>query len=208
MNWAEMNCDIRGPRDYVPLPPNAIGKFLDVGPGRYPHPRADKYLDHDAAVLDAAEIPAERRILGDLESGLPKIRDKAWDYIWCSHVLEHVNDPQACARTLSRIGKSGTIVVPSAIKEAIFNFEEPEHRWLVLPHPTDGEPPVFVRHNAQAIARIKNRQIQGLNCALYRNGTRRQDADDEFMREWFFDTEPALDVVFHWVDRLALTVIG
>src|SRR5262245_20985451 len=135
---------VRGPRDYVELPriPNDW-KVLDIGPGRYPLRRADMYLDHSQAILDAAEIHPSQRIIGDLENGLSEIPDKTFDFVWCSHVLEHMKDPVKAAATISRIGRSGTIVLPSAIKEAIFNFEEYDHHWLIHPHPVAGQAPVF-----------------------------------------------------------------
>lgn len=196
-----------GPRDYVKLAAiQSDWRVLDIGPGRYPLRRANVFVDHDQEMLNGLPEDSER-ILANIESGLPQIADKAFDFVWCSHVLEHVSDPQACATTLSRIGKSGTIVMPSAIKESIFNFEESDHKWLVLPHPS-GMSPIFVRHNAAYIAQIKDIEVQKIMCRLFRTGTHENTMAEQHAREWFRLNEPSLDVVWHWVGKLTLTVIG
>lgn len=57
-------------------------------------------------------------------------RDKAFDYVICSHVLEHVEDPSCFLNEISRIGKRGYIEVPSLIGEYL--IPKRSHRWVVL----------------------------------------------------------------------------
>jgi len=198
-----------GPRDYVELPfIHDQWKVLDVGPGAYPLARADVYLDQDPERLEPLDLEGKETMLGNIEDGVPAIMDQAFDYVWCSHVLEHVENPQKAAATLSRIAKRGTIVMPSAIKEAIFNFEEEEHRWLVLPNPVDGKPPIFVRHNHGYLSKLKDNLVQKATCFLYRTGTHHECTAERALRGWFQTHEKDLDVIFHWTDELQLIVIG
>jgi SAM-dependent methyltransferase len=195
------------PRDYVAVEIPNDWRVADVGPGRYPLKRANVFIDRDPEML--AGLPGET-LLASIEDGYPQIRDKAFDYVWCSHVLEHVNDPVACARTLSRISRRGTLVVPSAIKEAIFNFEEPTHQWLILPHPTQG-PPIFIRQNREYIDRLKDVDIQKIACQVFRTGNGTEEDflwEHETGRNWFAAHEPDLDIVVHWQDELKLQVIA
>jgi len=198
----------KAPRDYIELPSMpSHWKVLDVGPGAYPLRRADVYLDHDPEKLAPMKAEGKETILADLADGLGLIPDKAFDYVWCSHVLEHIDNPEKCAATLSRIGKAGIVIVPSAIKESLFNFEEAEHKWLILPHPNGGLP-IFIRHNKEYIKRIKDVDVQKIMCRLFRSGTSADLPDDQYLRNWFTLREPDLDVVIDWEVELKVQVIG
>lgn len=197
-----------GPRDYVPLPPIfSHWKFLDVGPGGYPHPRADAYLDRDEKRLEGLKALGKQTILGNLEDGLSAIKDKSFDYVWCSHVFEHLADPAKAAATLSRIARKGTLVVPSFAKEALFLFEEPEHRWIIMPSPSAGKPPIFVEHNHAYIEKLRDSMMQKAMCFLLRTGTQHDCTAERYMRGWFQENESALDIVYHWKDELRIQVI-
>jgi len=197
--------DLLAARDYVkpPYPIEDHWKVLEVGPGDYPFSRADVVADWNAEKLEP--LSAKRTVIADLGEGLPEFEDKEFDYVWCSHVLEHVDDPKACAQTLSRIAKRGTIVMPSAVKESLFNFEERQHKWLILPHPNGG-PPVFVRQNGD-IERLKDTDVMSSMCRLFRTGPNRLGEESRHLRRWFREKEPLLDVVVHWQDKLELMVI-
>jgi len=198
----------KAPRDYVELPTMPSSwRVLDVGPGAYPLQRADVYLDHDPDKLEALTLEGKETIVANLADGLPEISDKYFDFVWCSHVLEHVDAPGQCAATLSRIAHRGVLVVPSAIKESLFNFEEPEHQWLILPSPSGG-PPVFVRHNRRWMDRIKDIDIQKIMCRTFRTGTGPDTLDDQYCRTWFAVHEPDLDIIVHWEGELKVQVIG
>jgi SAM-dependent methyltransferase len=62
--------------------------------------------------------------------------DKAYDFVFCSHVLEHLDEPGRAIRELARVGKRGYIEVPTRVSDVMFNFTRlpNHHRWhgLVL----------------------------------------------------------------------------
>lgn len=199
---------IRAPRDYVELPEIPDDwKMADVGPGTYPHPRADVYIDVDKDKLQPLAKQGKQTILGDVESGLPEIPDKAFDFVWSSHCFEHFQSPCAAAATLSRIGKRGVLIVPSAWKEGLTNFEESQHLWQILPAPHDHMPPIFVRANGQ-VDRIRNVDVQKSMCRLWRTGPNRISEEQRFLRQWWYRHESALDIVYFWESELRLQVIA
>ena len=112
-----------GPRDTV----------LDVGSGHGPNWRANVLCDKFAG--DATErlgsalaSPAGRPfVIGDALH-LP-FRDQAFDFVVCSHVLEHVEDPEQMLRELSRVARRGYIETPSRIWEKLHSLAI--HRWLI-----------------------------------------------------------------------------
>lgn len=202
-----VKADLLAPRDYVrpPYPIEDHWNVLEVGPGNYPFLRADVYVDWNAEKLEP--LKPKRVVQANIMDGFPLFGDKEFDYCWCSHVFEHVEDPVACARTLSRIAKRGTLIMPSALKEAIFNFEEAEHKFLVLPHPSVGGPPVFVR-SGEYVEKLKDREVMGSMCRLFRTGPNRLRDEQRHLRRWFRKNEANLDVVVHWENEIGLWVIA
>ncbi len=200
----------RGPRDYVEVPfaLASDAAIMDIGPGSYPFYRATCFVDHDRGILERAEkeIPGANTLHVNDLSDIPA-DDKSFDYVWCSHVLEHVNDPKAAVAEMSRIGKCGTIVVPSAIKEALFNFEEIEHKWLILPHPSV-DMLIFIRHHRQYIDRIKDIDAaQKPLCRLLRTGPGHECGDSNLLRDWFWRKEKDLDIIYHWEGMAEILVL-
>lgn len=114
----------------IPVGPDAL--VLDVGSGDKPHWRADVLLDRyiDAAHGVQRSGRAEARVLRPLfdadASAMPFV-DQAFDYVICSHVLEHVHDPAAVVAELVRVAKAGYIEVPEAASAKILDW--PSHLW-------------------------------------------------------------------------------
>lgn len=117
--------------DIFRIKPN--DKVLDVGGGHNPFSRADNIIDSDLTDgnhRDGRGIPPvfkDRYMKGDLHS-LP-FEDKTFDFIFCSHVLEHVSDPETACRELMRVGKRGYIETPRKWTEFFAGY--PSHRWLI-----------------------------------------------------------------------------
>jgi SAM-dependent methyltransferase len=111
------------------IPSGAL--ILEVGSGHRPHPRAnvltDKYLDE---VERGGRLVTDRPFVQADAQQLP-FKPKAFDYVICRHVLEHLEIPEAFFRELSRVGRAGYIETPSAIWEHL-HPTRPYHRWYVL----------------------------------------------------------------------------
>jgi SAM-dependent methyltransferase len=116
------------------LPKDAV--VLDIGSGDKPFWRADVFLD-DLSVADAeraGKVSAHRLgIFVDANAELLPFEDQTFDFVYCSHLLEHVGNPDAVIKEMLRVTKSsggGYIECPSAIVEAISPFSG--HRWILL----------------------------------------------------------------------------
>jgi SAM-dependent methyltransferase len=104
---------------------------LDVGSGGSPNLRSnvlcDKYPS-DAAERHGTGVLRDRPfIVADIQQ-LP-FATASFDFVICSHVLEHVEDPKAAVAELCRVGRRGYIETPSAEWERLAGF--PFHRWMV-----------------------------------------------------------------------------
>lgn len=211
MNTIEVNpFAVWGPRDYVKLPdiPDHWN-VVDVGPGPYPLKRANMYIDRSREILDAIDLqPGQQTRVGSLNDGLPAFADKAFDFAFCSHVLEHCIELQACIDTLNRIAKRGTIVVPSFAKEAMLHFQEREHLWLCHENPTHGGPLIFVEGNHGFMERLRDPLAQQATSFLYQTGSQHDCTAEQFLRAWWQLREPDLDLVAHWDEKHPLKVIA
>ncbi|MBC5766919.1 methyltransferase domain-containing protein [Ramlibacter albus] len=105
-------------RLHCPVPKDAL--VLEVGSGGNPYPRANVLLDayENTRERNWAPLKSDRpTVLGFVEQ-LP-FRDKAFDFVIASHVLEHSGDPEQFLAELQRVAKAGYIEVPDAFFERI-----------------------------------------------------------------------------------------
>jgi SAM-dependent methyltransferase len=108
---------------------------LDVGSGHSPSWRSDVLCDRtmeptmERVYGKAYPLRRDWRPLVIADGSRLPFRDKSFDYVICSHILEHVEDPAVFLREIGRVGKRGYIETPSEIKEALIC--RPYHRWLV-----------------------------------------------------------------------------
>ena len=67
--------------------------------------------------------------LVDIES-LP-FKENEYDYVFCSHVLQHLDRLGDAMRELMRIGHRDYIEIPTRMSDILFNFTflENYHRW-------------------------------------------------------------------------------
>ncbi len=101
-------------------------KVLDLGSGHIPFPLATHLAD--IAVEDGnvgrAGIPFKHVDgLPVYECGVEKtpFADKEFDFVYCSHVLEHTTDPQKACKELMRIAKRGYIETPTKGKDVFMH---------------------------------------------------------------------------------------
>jgi SAM-dependent methyltransferase len=117
-------------------------RILEIGPGHNPFAGVTHLLERDIA--DGRErgghgvmVPSEATLIVGEATVLP-FTDGTFDFIYASHVLEHVEDPVAACREIMRVGKGGYIETPSPFLEqglALRDESSPEHwfhRWFVF----------------------------------------------------------------------------
>jgi len=104
-------------------------KVLEIGPGSDPHPRSDILLEKVFA--DQQEKKEQRGNTPEVVLKKPIVyyegdkfpfQDKEFDYVICSHVLEHVDNLETFLSELFRIAKRGYIEYPTIFYEYLYNF--------------------------------------------------------------------------------------
>ncbi|HET9546687.1 MAG TPA: class I SAM-dependent methyltransferase [Desertimonas sp.] len=134
----------------IAIPVGSDALVLDVGSGDKPHWRADVLLDRyaDAEFGGQRSGRASARITRPLfaaDAADMPFADGVFDYVVCSHVLEHVPDPAAVISEITRVGRAGYIEVPQAASAKILDF--PSHLWWCR---LDGSTLVFTAKHARA----------------------------------------------------------
>lgn len=137
-------------------------RVLDVGAGHNPFRGATHVLDLDLG--EGAErggnplvVPRTAVLTQGRAAALP-FRARAFDYVYASHVLEHVEDPEQACGELMRIASAGYIETPSPLLEqglALKDATPPEHwyhKWFVFP--AGGDRLVFEPKSPDEVARF------------------------------------------------------
>lgn len=120
-------------RQFVKFDVPAGSQVLDIGSGADPFPLAtvlaERYLgptEHRHTHFKSEGKPA---VVCDIHH-LP-FKDGVFDYVYCSHVLEHVHDPVQATGEIIRVGKKGYIETPHYMTDALFGWAQGMHRWFV-----------------------------------------------------------------------------
>ncbi len=108
-------------RLYCPVNKDAL--VLDVGSGGNPYPRANVLLDAYEDTPERFHLPLvkDRPMVFGVGEQMP-FRDKAFDFVIASHILEHTSEPEKFIAELMRIGKAGYIETPDGFFERINPF--------------------------------------------------------------------------------------
>ena len=159
---------------------------LDIGSGNDPHPRADILLDFKFSDLDRPfKLVMNGRpfLIGNVEA-LP-FKDKAIDFIICSHVLEHIDNPSKAVEEIVRIGKRGYIEAPSEYIQKLYDV--PTHKWFIK---QEGNKLIFRRKK-------KPFYDVDLTLALFKLWNEK----NPYHRIWSYAFEEGL-IKYSWRDRI------
>lgn len=115
-----------------------IGKadrVLEIGPGSDPHPRSDVLLERAFSEDEAlkqrggtADLVTTKKLV-HYDGGRFPFDDHEFDYVICSHVIEHVEDVESFCAEMLRVARRGYLEYPTLYYEYLYNFSV--HRQLI-----------------------------------------------------------------------------
>lgn len=172
------------------------GVVLDLASGGLPFPKATILSDLYLEPTHQRQRPLVRdgRPFVVLEAQCLPFRDKSVDYLYCSHVLEHMQDPAAACAEIVRVAKAGYIETPTLTKDLLFGWAgECGHRWHVT---RTGNRLVFCEYSKELI-----RGIPGSRWS------------EEILGDWyhphqdlFFPNQHLFNTILEWKDGFEWTV--
>jgi len=175
------------------IPP--ASRVLDIGSGADPFPYAtvlaERYLEpsvHRTAQFDSKGSPVTLCDIQDLP-----FPDRVFDYVYCSHVLEHVENPAKACSELMRVGKAGYIETPTLGKDILFSRTDEMHRWHVV---AIGGKLVFFEYDSRQQKGIESSAWRDIVHSRYRHP----------LRQAFHSHLDLFNVMFEWTESFECIV--
>ena len=109
------------------LSKNIDWKILDIGCGH----RANKFASVIADVQDFSNYYKEKKFIKINEKKLP-FKDKEFDFVIASHVIEHVEDFEFFLKELERISSKGYIELPTRLGDNLVFENKSDHIWWFI----------------------------------------------------------------------------
>ena len=106
------------------LSKNTNWRILDIGCGY----RANKHASVLADVQDLSDFYKEKTFIKINEKKLP-FKDKEFDFVITSHVIEHVEDFEFFLKELERISTKGYIELPTRLGDNLVFENKTDHIW-------------------------------------------------------------------------------
>ena len=98
--------------------------ILDIGCGY----NANKYAKVICDVQDLSNHYRDKRFVKLNEKKLP-FKDKEFDFVVASHVMEHVEDVEFFIKELERVSKKGYIELPTMLEDNLVFENKKDHLW-------------------------------------------------------------------------------
>ena len=109
------------------LEKNSNWKILDIGCGYRAHKKASVIAD----IQDFSNYYKNKKFILIKEKNLP-FKDKEFDFVIASHVIEHVEDFEFFIREIERISSKGYIELPSRLGDNLVFENKNDHIWWFL----------------------------------------------------------------------------
>jgi SAM-dependent methyltransferase len=171
------------------VPKSAL--VLEVGSGGSPYFRANVLIDAYEQTRERhwAPLITDRPSVIGVGEALP-FKDKSFDFVIASHVLEHSTDPENFLKELERVAKAGYIETPDAFMERINPY------W-------DHRSEVTVRNN-RLVIRKKNRwDLDPELVELYENQVKPLVTQSTIPNNPF-----EFHVRFYWQDKIPFQILN
>ena len=193
--WPGKNDRFSYQRCYIDFDIKPNDRVLDIGSGGYPFPYAtvlvERFLEQTRHRYEPLVREGKPLVLADIHN-LP-FRNKCFEFVYCSHALEHVDNPLKACAEIMRIGRQGYIETPTMGKDALFAWAENMHKWHVV---AIGQNLCFFEYSP--------RQLKGIGSSAWR---------DIIFSKWyhplqeaFYQNQDLFNVMLTWFDSFAVFV--
>ena len=103
---------------------NTTWNILDIGCGY----NASKFAKVICDVQDLSNHYQDKKFIRLTEKKLP-FKDKEFDFVVASHVMEHVEDVNSFIKELERVSKKGYIELPTMLEDNLVFENKKDHLW-------------------------------------------------------------------------------
>ncbi|MCG2659082.1 MAG: methyltransferase domain-containing protein [Kiritimatiellae bacterium] len=176
-------------RLHCPVDSNAL--VLEVGAGGNPYARANVLLDSYEETRERHWVPlkVDRPFVLAFGESLP-FKDRVFDFVIASHVLEHSPAPERFLAELQRVARAGYIEVPDAFLERVNPYRD--HRAEIT-----------VRDGRLVIRKKPAWVVDAEVVELYEDRVKKP-----MTREWMPKRPFACHTRFYWRDRIEYVILN
>ena len=103
---------------------NPNWKILDIGCGYTPHNKASVICD----IQDLSNFYKNKKFV-KLDGKTLPFKDKEFDFVIASHVIEHVEDVNFFIKELERVSSKGYIELPTSLEDNLVFENKNDHLW-------------------------------------------------------------------------------
>ena len=103
---------------------NTTWNILDIGCGY----NANKFAKVICDVQDLSNHYQDKKFIRLTEKKLP-FKDKEFDFVVASHVMEHVEDVEFFIKEIERVSKKGYIELPTKLEDNLVFENKKDHLW-------------------------------------------------------------------------------
>ena len=103
---------------------NTTWNILDIGCGY----NASKFAKVICDVQDLSNHYKDKKFIRLIEKKLP-FKDKEFDFVVASHVMEHVEDVEFFINELERVSKKGYVELPTMLEDNLVFENKKDHLW-------------------------------------------------------------------------------
>ena len=116
----------RSSKQYIDnkLKQNPNWKILDIGCGYTAHEKANVICD----IQDLSKFYKDKKFV-KLESKKLPFKDKEFDFVITSHVIEHVEDVNFFVKEIERVASKGYIELPTSLEDNLVFENKNDHLW-------------------------------------------------------------------------------
>ena len=153
---------------FYDFPVRSGDKVLDIGSGHLPFPMATHLADCATEDGDYGRAGApfkyvEGKPVYNCSVEEMPFEDDAFDFAYCSHVLEHVSDPIKACTELMRVAKRGYLETPTRAKDLFLNTAKvSNHRWMVE---WFNQRLVFSEYTSDQVEGLRSDILMSMHCA-------------------------------------------
>ena len=170
-------------------------RVLDIGSGGDPFPYAtvltDRFPGKSPSRFEAFVRDTRPFLVSDIHA-LP-FCNKGFDFVYCAHVLEVVDNPLRACAEIMRVGKRGFIETPTAGKDMLFAWAKNLQKWHVV---AIGSHLCFFEYS--------ERQLDGVRSPLWRDHIRSKWCNP--WQEVFYNNQDIFNVLFPWENQFSVFV--
>lgn len=170
---------------------------VDIGAGSYPFPYAtilcDRFMGKTKHRNTPLKLDGRPFIILDVEH-LP-FKNKSVGFLYCSHMLEHVENPEQACSEIQRVAKSGYIETPNFMKDALFCWSSGMHKWHTI---YKNNTLFFIEYTEEELKGIKSTAWLYAIYSPFKNPI--QDA--------FYDNQNIFNTMFIWKDGFKVFVVN